>query len=173
MLGLYLFCLGIGGVLLAASLFADADAPDEIGDAGWQQVFSLRNLTYFLFVFGAIGSALAFFQDWKTGVSELIIAGGSALVVAGVAHAVFGYLRRTDTAEVPPDQGLVGQPAQVTLPIGKDAIGKIELVFGGQRVELLARPFGSAGALPIENGTEVVIVEMDAGTALVSPASLD
>lgn len=172
MLGLYLFCLGIGGVLLAASLFADADAPDEIGDAGWQQVFSLRNLTYFLFVFGAIGSVLAFFRDWKTGMSELVIAGGSGLVVAGIAHAVFAYVRRTDTAEVPADRGLVGRAAQVTLPIGRGAIGKIELVFGGQRVELLARPFGSEGA-SIENGTEVVIVEMDAGTALVSPASMD
>lgn len=173
MLGLYLFCLGIGGVLLAASLFADADAPDEIGDAGWQQVFSLRNVTYFLFVFGAIGSVLAFFRGGETGISELVIAGGSGLVAAGIAHAVFAYVRRTDTAEVPGDRRLVGQPAKVTLPVGAEGIGKIELVFGGQRVELLARPFGSERAVRIENGTEVVIVEMEGGMALVSPASMD
>jgi hypothetical protein len=58
--------------------------------------------------------------------------------------------------------------------IRPEGIGKIELSFGGQRVELLARPFdGEPGAVqPIENGSEVVIVEMSAGTALVSRASM-
>jgi hypothetical protein len=61
------------------------------------------------------------------------------------------------------------------VPSGGSAVGKVELSFGGQRVELLARPFGhdAAAALPITHGSEVVIVEMVAGTALVSRANTD
>ena len=175
MVALYLFCLGIGGVLLAATFFAHAEGVDGLGDEGWQQLFSLRNLTYFLFVFGAIGSASAFFRDGKPGLTTFLIAAGSGLLVSGLVHYVFGYLRRTDTAEVAPDSTLVGQAARVTLAVGSAGIGKVELTIGGQRVELLARPFGtergSAGEL--ENGSEVVIVEMVGGTAFVSRASMD
>ena len=174
MIALYLFCLGLGGVLLAASFFADAEGPDDFSDAGWQQLFSLRNLTYFLFVFGAVGSALALVRDGNPGLSGLLVSAGAALGVAAVVHRVFAYLRRTDSSEVASDRALVGQLARVTLPVGPGGVGKVELTFGGQRVELLARPFGAEpGELqPIENGSEVVIVEMSAGTALVSRASM-
>ena len=174
MIALYLFCLGLGGVLLAASFFADAEGPDDFSDAGWQQLFSLRNLTYFLFVFGAVGSALALVREGNPGLSGLLVSAGAAFGVAAVVHRVFAYLRRTDSSEVASDRALVGQLARVTLPVGPDGIGKVELTFGGQRVELLARPFGAEpGELqPIENGCEVVIVEMSAGTALVSRASM-
>jgi hypothetical protein len=175
MLGLYLFSLGVGGVLLAASFFADADAPDDIGDAGWQQLFSLRNFTYFLFVFGAIGSLMAWMRGGRTGVADFAIAGGAATAVALMVQYVFTWLRRTDGAEVPSDSALVGQAARVTLPVSASGPGKVELSFGGQRVELLARPYGSEqeSLVEIGNGTEVVIVEMVAGTALVSRASTD
>jgi hypothetical protein len=94
--------------------------------------------------------------------------------VSLVVHRVFGYLRRTDSSEVASDRALVGQLARVTLPVGPGGIGKVELTFGGQRVELLARPFGTGSGepAPIENGSEVVIVDMTAGTALVSRASM-
>ena len=174
MIALYLFCLGLGGVLLAASFFADAEGPDDFSDAGWQQLFSLRNLNYFLFVFGAVGSALALVRDGNPGLSGLLVSAGAALGVAAVVHRVFAYLRRTDSSEVASDRALVGQLARVTLPVGPGGVGNVELTFGGQRVELLARPFGAEpGELqPIENGSEVVIVEMSAGTALVSRASM-
>jgi hypothetical protein len=173
MMALYLFCLGLGGILLVASFFGDADAPDHGGDAAWQHLFSLRNATYFLFVFGAIGSALGLIRG-RTGLFDLLIAGGAGLATGVMVHSVFGYIRRTDSAEVASDSTLVGKTARVTLPVSPASLGKIELSFGGQRVELLARPFGSeaeGGAL--EQGCEVVIVEMTAGTALVSRASMD
>lgn len=174
MIALYLFCLGLGGVLLAASFFAEAEGPDDFSDVGWQQLFSLRNLTYFLFVFGAVGSAIALVRGGKPGLTGLLLASGAGVAVAAVVHRVFGYLRRTDSSEVASDRALVGQLARVTLPVGPGGIGKVELTFGGQRVELLARPFdtGSGEPHPIENGSEVVIVDMTAGTALVSRASM-
>jgi hypothetical protein len=174
MIALYLFCLGLGGVLLAASFFAEAEGPDDFSDVGWQQLFSLRNLTYFLFVFGAVGSGLALIRGGNPGLSGLLLSSGAGLAVAAVVHRVFGYLRRTDSSEVASDRALVGQLARVTLPVGPEGIGKIELSFGGQRVELLARPFGAEpeDLQPIANGSEVVIVEMSAGTAMVSRASM-
>jgi hypothetical protein len=173
MIGIYLFCLGLGGVLLAASLFSDGNGHDHGLDTGWHQFFSLRNLTYFLFVFGAIGSAAALLRDGNPGLLTHLIAAGSGLAVAAGVSQVFRYLRRTDTSEVPSDRSLVGQAAQVTLPVGIGGVGKVELLFGGQRIELLARPFDPDHEPGIETGSSVVIVEMNAGTALVSRASLD
>jgi hypothetical protein len=172
MLGLYLFALGLGGVLLAATFFGDSDAPDDAADAGWQNIFSLRNLTYFLFVFGAVGSLLTWARG-GAGIDVLAISAVTALVVAAGVHWVFGYLRRTEAGEMPSDAALVGQAARVTLPVSRGDVGKIELTFGGQRVELLARPFrdDDAAGAAIANGTEVVIVEMAAGMALVSRTS--
>ena len=174
MIALYLFCLGLGGVLLAASFFAEAEGPDDFSDVGWQQLFSLRNLTYFLFVFGAVGFAIALVRGGNPGLSGLLISAAAAVGVSAVVHRVFRYLRRTDSSEVASDRALVGQLARVTLPVGPGGIGKIELTFGGKRGELLARPFeaGPAELNPIENGSEVVIVDMTAGTALVSRASM-
>ena len=173
MTAVYLFCLGVGGVLLLASFFSDADAPDDIGQSSWADFLSFRNLTYFLFVFGAIGSAAALLRDGRVGLTTHLLAAGSGLAVAAGVSQVFRYLRRTDTSEVPSDSSLVGQAAQVTLPVGIGGVGKVELLFGGQRVELLARPFDPAHEPSIETGSSVVIVEMSAGTALVSRASLD
>jgi hypothetical protein len=181
MLALYLFCLGVGGVLLAASFFSDLGGHDhEIGDYSdihggeWSQIFSLRNLTYFLFVFGAIGSGLALTRGGRTGLLELIIAAGAGLGVSAVVGWVFNYIRRTDSSEVASDSALVGMPARVILPVKDGSVGKIELSYGGQRVELLARPFGNkddAVADEIVNGSEVVIVEMEAGMARVARAN--
>ena len=173
MTAVYLFCLGVGGVLLLASLFSDADTADDIGHTSWSDFFSIRNLTYFLFVFGGIGSAVALFRGRPPGLTTLIVSAASGLAVAAGVSQVFRYLRRTDTAEVPSDRTLVGQTAQVTLPVGIGGVGKIEILFGGQRVELLARPFDPAHEPDIETGSNVVIVDMDAGTALISRSSLD
>ena len=173
MVAVYLFCLGVGGVLLLASFFSDAETPDDVGQSSWAEFFSLRSLTYFLFVFGAIGSALSFLRDGGAGLLGLVVAVGLGLAMAGGAGQLFRYLRRTDTAEVRSDRDLVGQAAQVTLTVGIGAVGKVELVFGGQRVELLARPFDPAHEPAIETGSQVVIVDMDAGIALVSHASLE
>ena len=181
MLALYLFSLGLGGVLLAASLFGDHDSPD--GDLGgghagytdWQQIFSLRNFTYFLFVFGAVGSLLAWSRGGRSGVFDVVLAASTGAAVAAMVQYVFSWLRRTDSSEVASDAALVGQAARVTLPVSAGGIGKIELTFGGQRVELLARPFGSeqGSTTEIGNGAEVVIVEMVAGMAMVSRASTE
>ena len=179
MLTIYLFCLGLGGVLLATTFFGgDHDAPDDFGDFGhghWQELFSLRNLTYFLFVFGAVGSLLSWYRGGRPGIFDLVLASATGLLVATIVHFTFRYIRDTDTADVSSDTKLLGRAALVTLPVGANGPGKIELSYGGQRVELLARLFERKDGTPdeIANGTEVVIVEMVAGTALVSRTSTE
>jgi hypothetical protein len=172
---LYLFCLGLGGVLLVTSLFADAEGPDDFGDVGWQQLFSLRNVTYFLFVLGAAGWLLSWLRGGSGSLGTFVMAFGAASAMATLVHYVFQYIHRTDSSEVQSDNALVGRSARVMVPVGSAGVGKIELSFGGQRVELLARPFGqdASTALEIGNGSEVVIVEMVAGTALVSRANTE
>jgi hypothetical protein len=175
LLALYLFSLGLGGVLLAASLFADADSNHDVGhhggDADWNHLLSIRNITYFLFVFGGVGALMTWLQK-GAGIGTLLIAAATALGVAAMVDGVFRYLRRTDSPAMLSDVSLVGRSARVTLPVGYSGVGKVELMHGGQRVELLARPFGDSAETSeaMATGSEVLIVEMSGGTALVSRA---
>lgn len=174
MIGVYLFSLSLGGILLLASFFGDADGPDHMGGGDWHSLFSLRNLTYVLFVFGLIGTSLTWLLS-GAGVGTFLISLTAGLGMGTVVSRVFSYLHRTDNSEVASDAALRGRSAQVTLPVSSAGIGKIELTYGGQRVELLARPFGqdTADAQEIRTGSEVVIVEMVGGLALVTPATTE
>jgi membrane protein implicated in regulation of membrane protease activity len=175
MIGVYLFALSLGGILLVASFFGDTDGPDHAGGGDWHSLFSLRNLTYVLFVFGFIGTALSWLGSGNPGIGTFLISLTAGLGIGAAVSRVFSYLHRTDNSEIASDAELRGRSAQVTLPVSSAGIGKIELMYGGQRVELLARPFGQDGdqAQEIRTGSEVVIVEMAGGLALVSPATTE
>lgn len=175
MFALYLFALGLGGVLLAASFFGDADGDDAdvTGGPAWQAIFSMRNATYFLFSAGLVGTLLTWI-----GTASLITAVVSIVTGVGVGAmvgSVFSYLRRTDSSEVAPDSAMIGSSAVVTLSVGKSGLGKVDLIFEGRRVELLAKPFDREriGDEVFENGAEVLIVDIVAGTALIARAQAE
>jgi hypothetical protein len=132
------------------------------------QYLSLRTLTYFLFVFGGVGAVLTW--SWTRAASLLVlpVAVAAGLLVAGLASATFGYIRKTGSGDRDSEQTFVGLTGRVSLAMGEGGLGKV-LVHRGDRVyELLARPFDSAtGGYAF--GESVVVVEMDRGTALVTP----
>jgi hypothetical protein len=169
-LSLYLFAVLLGGGLLLFSLLGgDSDADVDAFDSGNpMQYLSLRTLTYFLFVFGGVGAALTW--SWPRAASLLVlpIATAAGVLVAALASATFGYIRRTDSGDRDSEQTFVGLTGRVSVAMGEGGLGKV-LVHRGDRVhELLARPFDAATSGYVF-GTSVVVVEMNHGTALVTP----
>ena len=78
-------------------------------------------------------------------------------------------MRGSDSGEVPQDPDyLVGATARVLLPVVQGHRGKIVAIQGGREVELLARLFGPEEE-SCPRGSEVVIVDVDGDTALVTP----
>ncbi len=198
MLAIYLFALIVGGGLLAFSLIAGAEGDHEIElDGGadldvasefesvaggesvlagddWmllQGFFSLRTILYFLAGFGATGALI----DLLTGAPTLVSlswAVATGLVAAMSAAVIYGWLRQTGSGEVPMDaEYLVGATARVLLPVEAGRRGKIVALHQGREVELLARLHGADDA-DCPRGSEVVIVEVDGETALVTPLPL-
>lgn len=198
MLAIYLFALIVGGGLLAFSLVAGTDGDHDIEvDSGadvdvasefesvaggesvlagddWmllQGFFSIRTILYFLAGFGATGALI----DLLTGAPSLVTlswALATGLISALAAAVIYGWLRQTGSGEVPNDpEYLVGVTARVLLPVEAGRRGKIIALHQGREVELLARLHGADDA-DCPRGSEVVIVEVDGETALVTPLPL-
>jgi membrane protein implicated in regulation of membrane protease activity len=171
---LYVFSLIIGGGLIAYSLVGGHDS--HHGDVGHHDAhgheaakwFSLRTLTYFLFVFGGVGAALT--KTWSALAMPviLVLAVVAGLGVGALVSLAFDYLRRTDSGTRDPDDSFVGLTAAVTLPIRSGGMGKILVKRGDRSYELMARPLDAAAKSAAWKS--VVVVEMKGGTAVVAPA---
>lgn len=196
MLAVYLFALIVGGGLLAFSLIAGDDGGHEVeidgdfdadldadgiesasggdpalGGADWmllQGFFSLRTLLYLLAGFGATGILFHLLTDASPPVS-FVWALGTGLVAALAATALYGWVRGTASGEVPADaEYLRGATARVLLPVEQGRRGKIVALHAGREVQLLAR-LHTADDADCPRGSEVVIVDVDGETALVTP----
>jgi hypothetical protein len=171
MLQLFLFALVLGGGLLAVSVFSDHGDHDLDVHGGVAEAFkflSLRTLIYFLFTFGGVGTALTLAWGGRW-LGALIIAMASGVAVSGVASFIFRYIRATDSGAREGEDGFLGLPARITVPIGAGGVGKVSVVRGGRSYELLAKPFGTEEAAEPRLWQSVVIVEMQGGVALVAP----
>ena len=185
---LYWLALVLGGGLALLSLFGDVlglegdDAPDlaggsDVGGAATgahaaaghdgMHILSLRSATYFLFSFGAVGVLLQL--AWG-GRQPWLALGAAALTGAAAAYfsaALFGWVSRTGSGALPSDRTLSGLAGTMVLPL-REGGGKVQVLRGGREYELLARPFDPA-APDAESWTQVVVVEVVDGTALVTP----
>ena len=181
---IFLICLIVGGGLLGLSLFAgdtdfdtdfdlDVDLDADVdgmhgGDPHGFRILSLRTLSYFLFGAGAAGTAMVYLSDAGVVVASAVAA-GVGLALAVVVDAVFRFLRRTESGETVAESSYVGLSARVTVPFRPGQAGKILVTRGSRTHEFVARPFDpTAGS--VEDWTEVLIVAMDNGNALVAPA---
>lgn len=191
MLSLYLFALIVGGGLLLFSLItgngddaqsadfgADPDAGIDLhqqfgepGLLGVQDFLSIRTLLYLLAGFGASGTLIDLLTSASASVA-LAWAVVTGVIAASLAAAIYGWVRRTDSGAVPtePDY-LLGVAARVVLPVIPGHRGKIVALYEGREVELLARLYGQEDAA-CPRGSEVVIVDIDGDTALVTALSV-
>lgn len=173
---LYWLALVVGGGLFLISLlgtFAGAEGHDGEAfhsdtDTDWGRIFSLRNATYFMFAFGAVGVLLQALWRGERGTFTLLLAVVTGLIAWTLSNLVFTYIRRTDTGHMHGDELLVGRVARVSLPILKGGTGKILVEKAGRTQELLAKPHGDDEGDP-ETWDSVVVVEVRDGVALVTP----
>lgn len=199
MFSLYIFCLIIGGGLLAFSLLggiddadadfdvdteidldADVDVETELeGDTegpqvggGWtplRDFLSVRSLIYLLAGFGAAGLLLRMFTEASLA-AELTVALLTGLVAAFLAGSLYGWVRSSESGIVARDNDyLVGRPAQVILAVVPGRQGKISLLADGREIQLLARLHGADDAA-CNRGDAVVVVDIEGDVALVTAA---
>jgi hypothetical protein len=87
---------------------------------------------------------------------------------AGLSTVVFGWLKKSESGDMPGDRAWLGASAQVLLPLSAGGTGKIFVSRGGRSQELLARPFDDDAQQP-ESWSTVMVLEIRDGVALVAP----
>jgi membrane protein implicated in regulation of membrane protease activity len=175
---LFWLALVVGGGLFLLSLAGDVfGVEDHDGhafhadtDTDWGRIFSLRNATYFLFAFGAVGVLLNLVWGGDRQLVALGLAALTGFLAWAMSYVAFGYLRRSDSGQMLGDELLVGRVGTVSLPIIRGGTGKIVVAKAGQTQELLAKPLSDDEANP-ETWDSVIVVEVRDGVALVTPFS--
>lgn len=188
MLTAYIFCLVVGGGLLALSFFGDfldgdvdADGALEIegevdvdaDGADFTRLFSLRALVYALFGFGAAGAVLhAIWSGGRPGLTALV-AGGMGLASGALISTVFGYLKRTESGTMEGEESLIGLSGVVRMEITEGGIGEVRIGSGSRQFRMRARADDLEDAgMTLEAGRPVVVVEVTEGVALVAPMEM-
>ena len=174
---LYWFAMVVGVGMYLFSVFADThghgdvDAGHDAGDhhaMDGYQILSLRNATYFLFAFGVTGVALKWMWGGNRGLLTAIIATAIGMLGATLSTVVFGWLRKSESGDMPGDRAWLGATGAVVLPLSMNGTGKIFVSRSGRSQELLARPFDHDASNP-EQWSNVVVLEIRDGVALVAP----
>lgn len=160
--------IGLEGDALDAGDAAVAGDLDHAGLTDAVELFTIRNLTYFLFGFGGVGILLGWLQPELATPWLVLFALAGGLVSGLSAGVIFGWVKATDTGPRGSDDGFVGCRGRVTLPVRSERPGMVVVLRGHREHELRARPFDTDASAP-ESWKQVVVVEMDGGTALVSP----
>ncbi len=191
MTSLYLFCLAVGGPVLAWILFAglggeslDGIGGDGIGGEGLEgiggdglgadghggdgimSVIPLSSVAFVMTFFGATG--LAFGSVGASVVFTFVMAVIIGLGSGVINSAAFSWLRRNSTSSDVTDRELEGSIATVALPIDSSHRGRIIVNVAGAREQMTASPVDGTS---MGKGDKVVIVKVSGGVALV--ASLD
>ncbi len=185
MLTAYVFCLAVGGGLLAISFFGDfleadvdfdadidvdADLAETAAGTGIAQVFSVRALINAIFGFGAAGALLHLVWGGGQPMLTAAIAGATGLASGAVISTVFGYLKRTESGGLKEEESFVGLTGEVSLEVGPGSHGTVTVRRGDRRVRLRARNADASGGRPtLSPGQPVVVVEMNDGIAAVAP----
>jgi membrane protein implicated in regulation of membrane protease activity len=157
--------------VLVAGGSGEADVPDadvDSFDIGSVEVSPISPITISTFIttFGGIGIITR--QAFGFSVpASLIAATASGLLLSGLMFLFYTkFLIGSQGSSEVRVQQLVGQIAEVTVPISEKGIGKIALVAQRARVTYPAR---SSRGNAIQRGTLVVIDQMIGTQALVSP----
>ena len=129
---------------------------------------SLRFWTFSLAAFGMTGLLLTLLAvNPLVGVCLSVLTGGG--VGAGVTTLLRAVSRDTVSSALDA-RSLRGRDAEVVLSIGPNKLGKVRLVHNGQTIE---RPGTTREGRLIERGERVLVVDVAAGTADVTPVAPD
>ena len=188
MLTAYIFCLVVGGCLLALSFFGDfLDGDVDAGGAlelegdidldadgfDFAKLFSLRAIVYALFGFGAAGAILhGVWSGGRPGITAAI-AGGMGLASGALISTVFGYLKRTESGAMEGEAALIGLRGEVRMSVGTGETGAVLLQSGERQFRMRARLDDlEAADAAVEPGRPVVVVDVKQGVAIVAPVDM-
>lgn len=192
MFGVYLFCLIVGGLLIAVTLITggddaaeadleidgdldvdvdgdldvDSDGPDMDEAVEGLRFLSLRNVIFFMAIFGLTGTLLSWIGVFQIFVLPIAITLGVG--AAMMQHRVLNYLLGSQVGEATQINSLVGQKARVVIDVSRENRGKIRLDSQGQTIQLLADISETAAKDHFEAGEHVLVVEVDHQIALVA-----
>ena len=160
----YSFCLVAGAVLIALSLDNDGGGLDGDGMGGnLSLLFSTPFWSFGLCGFGLCGLLMLILSPKDSGLPSLLVASVMGLAMGWGASHVLRLMSRREADTLIRNDDLVGQQGKITLTVGKEQRGFVELNVRGS---LIRRPaFSNAGRL--EEGTVVVVVASDQHTLRV------
>ena len=160
----YSFCLVAGAVLIALSLDNDGGGLDGDGMGGnLSLLFSTPFWSFGLCGFGLCGLLMLILSPKDSGLPSLLVASAMGLAMGWGASHVLRLMSRREADTLIRNDDLVGQQGKITLTVGKEQRGFVELNVRGS---LIRRPaFSNAGRL--EEGTAVVVVASDQHTLRV------
>jgi hypothetical protein len=150
-------------------LEVDAAHAELTADAGSlaTKILSVRTVFYSLFGFGAVGSLLTFaWTQNPTLTATFAIVGG--LASGAVINTIFGLVRGSESGALLGEGSYTGVRGRVILPIRAEVPGRVVVERGGRRIKLRALPHASGQGDPL-SWTDILVVEMEKGVALVAP----
>lgn len=167
MLELYWICLVVGALFALVTLvFGQALDLDGLLDIEGGDFLNTTTIAAFVICFGGAGVLLATYST--LGVAAVLAIGGGAALV-GATAIQFLYVRPMQRAERSVAfsvKELVGQTAQVTIPIPAEGYGEVMLQIGGGNVCQIARS-GDGNQIP--TGARVVVIESVPDSVSVIP----
>jgi membrane protein implicated in regulation of membrane protease activity len=174
LLGSFLFgvIFTIGTLMLGVADLGLGDHGDLGGDHGHfggdliGGLFNLTSILAFITWFGGIGYLFRNAAGWNAVLSLLIGVGGGLAAAIAVSWFVVNVLRKSDQVLDPADYETTGRVARVTSGIRAGGFGEIVYELGGTRHVASAKT-ASGDAIPF--GTEVVVMRVEKGVAIVEP----
>jgi hypothetical protein len=184
MLTLYLACFVIGGFVITLSVLGGGDADLDVevdasadvepsadagsgqGSVGVARLISMRNGVFFTSFFGMSGTLLTLLgaASAPTLAASIVLGLGAAAAI----HQVMGYLRRSQSGDIPEPTVLAGARARVLVGPSRVLPGKVEVSAGDRTQQLVARVHAESAVDHFEPGDSVVIVRVEDGQALVA-----
>ena len=142
------------------------DGHADVGHEGGPSIFSARIMASFLTAFGA-GGVVGRYLGWShPAASGLGVVSGGLLASAVYQFAHILYSQQA-SSEIRMS-GLLGQTAEVTVPIPGSGHGQVAIVFKGERTTQIAR---AADGRPIPIGSLVVVTALAGDSIVVVPAA--
>ena len=178
----YIFCLAVGGGLLALSLFGDAldtevdvgvdDLDVDVHGGDVARLLSLRTLIYASFGFGAVGALLTTLWDGGRPIATGVIATTTGLASGLLISTLFRFLKVTDSGAQPEEMSFVGLTGEVALDITLESLGSVSVQRGMRRYRIRAKYSAADEVSRLAVGAPIVVVGMESGIALVTPVDV-
>ena len=170
LLGTFLFGIlfTLGSLALGvADIGGDHGSADHaFGDHGFGSLFNLTSILAFLTWFGGVGYLVRNGLDWHWTVALVLAVVGGLVAAYIVRWFVVTVLRAGGDTLDPKEFERVGVLARVTSSIRSGGVGEIVWEQHGSRMVTSAR---AATPEPIARGTEVLILRVERGIAVVEP----